>query len=92
MSSKNKLLTMLILGSGAAASMALINKYIQISASGKNILEDSESLCYRWRFGNIHYKRTGNGKPLLLIHDLTSSSSSYEWNSVVRPLSEHFTV
>ena len=60
MSSKNKLLTMLILGSGAAASMALINKYIQISASGKNILEDSESLCYRWRFGNIHYKRTGN--------------------------------
>ena len=83
---------MLILGSGAAASMALINKYIQISASGKNILEDSESLCYRWRFGNIHYKRTGNGKPLLLIHDLASSSSSYEWNSVVRPLSEHFTV
>lgn len=92
MSSKNKLLTMLILGSGAATSMALINKYIQISASGKNILEDSESLCYRWRFGNIHYQRTGNGKPLLLIHDLASSSSSYEWNSVVRPLSEHFTV
>lgn len=92
MSSKNKLLTMLILGSGAAASMALINKYIQISAAGKNILEDSESLCYRWRFGNIQYKKTGNGKPLLLIHDLSSASSSCEWSALIRPLSEHFTV
>lgn len=92
MSSKNKLLTTLILGSGAAASMALINKYIQLSAAGKNILEDSESLCYRWRFGNIHYKKAGSGKPLLLIHDLSSSSSSYEWSFIIRPLSEHFTV
>ncbi len=92
MSTKNKFLTTVIIGTGAAASMALINKYIQLSAARKNILEDSESLCYRWRFGNIHYKKSGSGKPLLLIHDLTSSSSSYEWNLIIRPLSEHFTV
>ncbi|MDO5417679.1 MAG: alpha/beta fold hydrolase [Lachnospiraceae bacterium] len=92
MNKKNKVLTMLILGSGAAASIAFINKYIKVTATSKNILEDSKSLCYKWRLGNIHYTKTGSGKPLLLIHDLTSISSGYEWSSLIPALSEHFTV
>lgn len=93
MSTKNKLLTILTLSAGAAASMACLNKYIQLSASSKNVLEnDFPSLCYRWRLGNIHYQKVGTGKPLLLIHDLNAISSSYEWKALVKPLSEHFTV
>lgn len=92
MTNKNKVLTMLILQSAAAASIALINKYIQVSATSKNLMEHSKSLCYKWRFGNIHYTKTGNGKPLLLIHDLNSISSGYEWHSMVSLLKEHYTV
>lgn len=92
MTNKNKILTMLILQSTAAASIAFINKYIQVSATSKNLLEHSKSLCYRWRFGNIHYTKTGSGKPLLLIHDLNSASSGYEWHSVIPLLEKHYTV
>lgn len=92
MTNKNKFLTVLILQSTAAASIALINKYIQVSAGNKNMLETSKSLCYKWRLGNIHYTKTGKGKPLLLIHDLTPVSSGYEWHSMVSLLSEHHTV
>lgn len=92
MTNKNKLLTMLILSSSAVAATALINKCIKISATSKNILEEPESFCYRWRFGNIHYTKSGNGKPLLLIHDLDAASSGYEWNQVVSSLSKEYTV
>lgn len=92
MTNKNRTMTMLILGSTAIASIATINKYIQVSATSKNLLECPKSLCYKWRLGNIHYTKTGNGKPLLLIHDLTAISSGYEWEQLIRPLSEHYTV
>ena len=36
---KNKLLTFLSLTSGAAASISTINKYIQLHATSKNLLE-----------------------------------------------------
>lgn len=85
-------MTMLILGSTAVASIAMINKYIQVSATSKNLLECPKSLCYKWRLGNIHYTKTGNGKPLLLIHDLTAISSGYEWEQLIHPLSEYYTV
>lgn len=89
---KNKFFTFLSLTSGAAASISMINKYIQIRAISKNLLENTDSLCYKWRLGNIHYTKTGNGKPLLLIHDLNSISSGYEWSSIIHVLSKHFTV
>lgn len=92
MTSKNKLLTALILQSATAVSISLINQYIQVSAVSKNILEDPKSLCYKWRLGNIHYTKTGSGKPLLLIHDLNPISSGYEWNSILPFLNEHYTV
>lgn len=92
MNNKNKLITFLSLSSGAAASISMINKYIQIRATSKNLLENPQSLCYKWRLGNIHYTKSGNGKPLLLIHDLTSISSSYEWHSLISSLSRRFTV
>lgn len=92
MTNKNKLLTMLVLSSSAVAATALINKCIKLSATSKNILVDPESFCYRWRFGNIHYTKSGSGKPLLLIHDLDAASSGFEWNQVIFSLSKEYTV
>ena len=61
MKTRNKLLTLLILSAGAATATALINKAVKISATSKNVLSDPESLCYKWRLGNIHYTKAGTG-------------------------------
>lgn len=92
MKTRNKLLTLLILSSSAAASIAVINKCIKISATSKNLLTDTRSLCYKWRLGNVCYTKSGSGKTLLLIHDLNSASSGYEWNRIISSLEKNFTV
>lgn len=92
MNTKNKLLTLLTLSAGAAAATALINRAIQLSAVSKHILGDHNSLCYKWRLGTIHYTKLGSGKPILLIHDLSPASSSYEWSEAARQLSQDHTV
>ena len=51
MKTRNKLLTLLILSAGAATATAFINKAIKISATSKNVLNDPESMCYKWRLG-----------------------------------------
>ena len=76
MKAKNKIITAVLLSAGAAVGTALINKYIKMSAVARNLLTQPEPRCYRWRLGNICYTKTGTGKPLLLVHDLTHASSS----------------
>ena len=92
MKNRNKFLTFLLLASGAAAGTAVVNKAIKLMATSKHLLEVSHSLCYQWRFGKIHYTKTGSGSPLLLIHDFNCSSSSYEWHRLVHSLKEKHTV
>lgn len=92
MSIKNKLLTTLILSSSALSITGVINHCIKISATSKNLLNKSKYHYYCWRFGDIYYKKCGNGKPLLLIHDLNASSGSHQWDSVISNLSESYTV
>lgn len=92
MKTKNRLFTLMILSASAASATSVINKCIKLSAASKNLLFESNSLCYKWRFGNIHYTKEGTGKPLLLIHDLTAYSSGYEWNQIVASLKDHYTI
>lgn len=92
MKTRNKLLTLLIVSAGAAVTTALINKAIKISATSKHVLNTKESLCYKWRLGNIHYTKEGLGRPLLLVHDLSTSSSGYEWIELTNMLSKTYTV
>ncbi len=92
MKSKNRLLTIMILAASAAAATAVLNKCIKITATSKNLLTQSKSLCFKWRFGTIHYTKEGTGKPLLLIHDLTFASSGYEWSRILPLLKDHYTV
>ena len=92
MKTRNKLLTLLILSAGAATTTALINKAIKLSATSRNVLGEPEALCYKWRLGNIHYTKCGSGKPILLVHDLSPASSSYEWKNLAGKLAESYTV
>ena len=64
MNTKNKIMTCLMLSAGGAVSLALLNKYIQFSATSRGLTREENSLCYKWRLGNIYYTKCGSGKPL----------------------------
>ena len=92
MKTKNKLLTLFLLSAGAASAIAAINKLIQVKATSKKLTSNPESLCYKYRYGNVHYTKSGSGKPLILIHDLSSCSSGYDWKELISYLNNHYTV
>ncbi len=72
----------------ATLTMHVINR-LQFSLYGRNnILASEEDQFYEWRFGKIRYRKKGSGKPVLLIHDLTVGSSSYEFINLVDGLAE----
>lgn len=68
-----------------------INKIID-SVSITNSTTKTAGKYYHWKHGDIFYRVTGSGSPLLLIHDLTVYSSNYEWLQLVEKLSENHTV
>lgn len=93
MRKRNKLLTLLLFSTNAALATASLNKAIKINATQKNLLASNPDFsCYSWRLGNVYYKKAGSGKPLLLIHDLTAISASYEWDQLIPLLAKHYTV
>ncbi|MCI8887486.1 MAG: alpha/beta fold hydrolase [Hungatella sp.] len=92
MTTKNKLITASILSSSSIAAISLINKCIKISATSKSLLDKSQMNCFHWRMGNIYYTTSGSGKPLLLVHDLDSAASSYEWHKIRSALEKKYTV
>lgn len=82
-----------ILKTAAVAFGALhcVNKFIE-SNSSISLTSKSSDHFYHWKHGDIFYKVTGQGEPLLLIHDLTVFSSGYEWAQLANSLSLDYTV
>jgi pimeloyl-ACP methyl ester carboxylesterase len=60
------------------------------------VIEERElamgSHFYDWRHGRIHYRRSGLGDPLILVHDLYGGASSEEFDHNVRALSANYRV
>lgn len=80
---KHKFSTPGVLFTIALGMIHLVNKAIMASSSFYNIHSNSENhYFYKWKFGKIFYTKQGTGKPLLLIHDLQTGLSSYEWNQI----------
>lgn len=92
MSWKKKLATYTLLTVTVGTAVHFINKFINSSAISNNLLKVKTDDIYHWRFGDIYYEKTGEGSPILLIHDLNTYSSSYEWNKIVFSLSKTNTV
>ena len=92
MSWKKNLTITTILAGTTAIGIHLINKAIYVSATLDNLLSHTPENYYDWKFGKIFYRKAGNGKPILLIHDLSSYSSSYEWSYMIDELSKTRTV
>lgn len=92
MSWKKILTITTVLAGATSVGIHLINKAIYISATIDHLLKPETETYYDWKFGKIFYTKQGQGTPILLIHDLNTSSSEYEWKNIVKTLSESRTV
>ncbi|MFG6330738.1 MAG: alpha/beta hydrolase [Lachnospiraceae bacterium] len=92
----NKKLTAVLsffgLGITSVASLSAVNKAISQLAVSKELLNPKNKGTYHWRFGDISYIAAGEGKPVLLIHNLKEDSSSAEWSEIFHKLSAVNTV
>ena len=89
---KKKLVQAAVLATITAGAIYSINKCISIFANASATLSNPNGLQYQWRFGNVFYTKQGQGKPILLIHDLTCGSSDLEWKSIVNTYAKDHTV
>lgn len=76
----------------AGASIIATNKYISEAAKKRHKLDRNIGDTYFYTYGDVHYTKHGEGKPILLIHDANNISSSYEWKRVRLALSNNYTV
>lgn len=80
---KNKLFQIAVLSSVTAGTIYAINRSINLLANARAELNCFEFKKYEWRFGDVYYTKRGNGKPLLLVHELSCGGSDLEWKQVV---------
>ena len=89
---KKKLKNLVLFTSLSVFSIHLLNKFLTFTATIRDLLKSESGFFYEWRFGKIYYTKQGSGSPILLIHDLTTASSSCEWNEIVNSLAQNHTV
>lgn len=82
----------LLLLTTAAASMYAYNKYVEEHSTRKNLLKDHQGKYYDWKLGKVYYEKEGSGSPILFIHDITPTASSYDWKKLTQKLSKNHTV
>ena len=75
-----------------AVGMYLFNKGYAALATRNSKLELVDGHFYNWNGIKVFYRNKGEGKPLILIHDLHPTASGYEWNYVEEELSKHFSL
>ena len=87
---KGKGKALIVLTGLAAAGLHLLNRYEYTQATSPESVSSIGSSTYKWRFGNISYTKVGQGTPLLLLHDLTPGSSSFEFSKLQSELSASY--
>lgn len=85
---KSKLKTIALLSLLTTFTLFIVNKILYSLSTLKGILYTKENNYYEWRFGKIRYTKKGKGTPILLLHDLTPGSSSYEFHKIIDDLSK----
>lgn len=88
MSWKKKAITISALSALTTFTIHLANKIIDISATSENHEQNTAGSYFDWKFGNIYYEKYGEGEPVLLIHDFSAGSSSYEWHRIIDKLAK----
>lgn len=68
-------------------SIHFFNKIFHEISINENIA-DNEGTYYKGQFGDIFYKVSGEGDPILLVHRISPEMSSYEWDNFIPYLSK----
>jgi pimeloyl-ACP methyl ester carboxylesterase len=89
---KNYLLIGLAIIGAVTTAIYLFNRFFHSSSTKNFLLSEDDGLFYNWKLGSVFYTKIGQGRPLLLVHDLNSFSSGYEWHKVIEQLSRTNTV
>lgn len=89
---KKKTKKLLLYSTAALVGMYAYNRFVEETATKKNMLPTENGAYYRWTQGNIFYTKFGEGTPLLLIHDTNPESSSFEWSKIRKYLQKNHTV
>lgn len=92
MKTKNKVLGVFTSVAVVTFAVHLSNKILYVLSNTSSSLRTNDRKTYEWKYGNISYKVSGTGSPVLLIHDLTCGSSDVEWKYIVNELSKTHTV
>ena len=87
---KNILKIIGVLGA-SVASLGAINKGI-FALAKRNNSEFKNGEYYEWKYGQVHYKKSGFGKPVVLLHSLTIGGSHREFGKNIDELSQKYTV
>lgn len=88
MSKHNTLKKIIAVTVVVGTAMYVANEYIMKIATAKNLLKKDDGKFYSFKYGNVFYKVSGEGKPVLLIHDINESSSGMEWYYLEKNLSK----
>ncbi len=83
--------SLLFIAGATLAGMYAYNKFVASASTSKNLLPQDGDY-YNTRHGRIFYTKQGTGSPVLLIHDLDPTASSYEWNKIIKRLGKNHTV
>lgn len=82
-----------LLGIGVTITgIYVYNRFIEHTATKNNLLKDTTGDYYSWKHGNVFYTKTGSGSPVLLVHDLNSTSSTEEWTKIIHRFEKKHTV
>ena len=92
LSIKKKLTFFTTLAGVSLGAMHIANRVLEYISTADKLINSDEYEYYNWRFGKIAYKKTGEGSPLLLVHNLNVCSSSYEWRNNIAELAKSHTV
>ena len=68
------------------------NRFISSIALTNNMLKPGAGKYFRWQHGDVFYRKAGSGSPIVLLHHLDPSFSSYEWNEIEDQLSANHTL
>lgn len=79
------------LAAGATVAIHVINRLIDKKAD-TGLISNEDTFTYNWRLSPVTYKKYGSGSPILLLHELSACSSSYEWSRVIEGMAKDHTV
>ena len=88
MSKNHTLRNVIITAAVVGTAMHVANEFIMKYATSKDLLKKDEGKFYSFKYGNVYYKVSGEGKPVLLIHDINECSSGMEWYYLEKKLSK----